>query len=43
MAICGRRDFDAFAILHAEFPQHILEVFLLGYEDVIELLTNLET
>ena len=40
MAIYGHRDFDAFAILHAEFPQHILEVFLLGYEYAIVLLTN---
>src|SRR3989337_1637811 len=43
MAICGHRDFDAFAILHAEFPQHILEVFLLRYEYAIALLTNLKT
>src|SRR3989337_2132405 len=43
MAICGHRDFDAFAILRAEFPQHILEVFLLRYEDAIVLLTNLKT
>ena len=41
MAICGHRNFDAFAILHAEFPQYILEVFLLRYEYVIAL-TNLK-
>ena len=43
MAICGHRNFDASAILHAEFPQYILEVFLLRYEDAISLLTNLKT
>ena len=41
MAICGHRNFDAFAILHAEFPKNILEVFLLRYEYAIVLLTNL--
>ena len=43
MAICGHRDFDAFAILHAEFPQYILEVFFLRYEDAIALLPYLKT
>ena len=43
MAICGHRNFDAFAILHAELPQYILEVFLLRYEYAIALLTNLKT
>ena len=43
MAICGHRNFDAFAILHAEFPQYILEIFLLRYEYDIVLLTNLKT
>ena len=43
MAICGHWNFDAFAILHAEFPQYILEVFLLRYEYAIALLTNLKT
>ena len=43
MAICGHRDFDAFAILHAEFSQYILEVFLLRYAYAISLLTNLKT
>ena len=37
------RNFDAFAILHAEFPQYILEVFLLRYEYTVALLTNLKT
>ena len=42
-AICGHRDFDAFAVLHAEVPQYTLEVFLLRYEYVIVLLTNFKT
>ena len=42
--VFGRhRNFDAFAILHAEFPQYILEVFLLRYEYAIVLLTYLKT
>ena len=43
MAICGHRNFDAFAILHAELPQYILEVFLLRDEYAIVLLMNLKT
>ena len=43
LAIGGHRDFDAFAILHAEFYEDIHEVFLLRYEDAIALLTDLET
>ena len=33
----------SFAILHSKLLQAILEVFILGYEDAIPLLTDLKT
>ena len=32
-----------FAVLHSELLQAVFEVFLLRYEDVVALLTNLKT